>query len=367
MKKNPINVWSYLEQYSEQEEEIIEIVKEVFKSGKLILGENVAKFEEEFSSFIKSKYGVGVGNGTDAIKLALKALGIGPGDEVITVSNTAVPTVSAIVETGASPVFCDVDKDTFNISIDKVNELITKDTKAILCVHLFGHPAEILKLKDLCNENNINLIEDCAQSHGSKLDNKVCGSFGDISAFSFYPTKTLGTFGDGGMCITSNDKYYKNLKMLRFYGMEEQYFSLIDGINSRLDEVHAAILRYKLKYLDEDISKRRKIAEIYGQELNRTDLILPVEKENAFHSYYVYVVRHPKRDEIMKKLSKLDINLNISYPWPIHTMPPYENYKRGNLSNTELLSKEIFSLPMYPGLSEDNITRVVESLNKVLV
>ena len=365
MTKDSINVWSYLEEYSEEEDEILEIVKNVFRSGKLILGENVSMFEKEFSSYVESNFGVGVGNGTDAIQLALKATGIKKGDEVITVANTAVPTVAAIVEAGGSPVFCDIDEETYNISIEKMEEMITKNTKAIVCVHLYGHPAEIIDLRNICDERNIVLIEDCAQSHGSKINNKKCGSFGDIAAFSFYPTKILGTLGDGGMCVTSNENYFEKLKMLRMYGMEDQYFSLIDGVNSRLDEVHAAILLYKLKNIDNDINRRREIAELYTEGLRGTDLILPIEKENSFHSYYLYVVRHPKRDEILKSLSEIDINLNISYPWPIHTMPPYENYKRGDLSKTERVAKEIFSLPMYPGLSHDKVMKVIDSLKNL--
>jgi len=366
LTNDPINVWSYLEQYSEEENEIIEIVKEVFRSGKLILGENVSMFEKEFSSFVETKYGVGVGNGTDAIELALKAAGINDGDEVITVSNTAVPTVSAIVETGGEPVFCDIDEETYNISIKSVQEMISKKTKAIVCVHLYGHPAEVTELKKICNKKNIILIEDCAQSHGAKIENKTCGSFGDISAFSFYPTKILGTFGDGGMCVTSDSMFYKKLKMLRFYGMEDQYFSLIDGVNSRLDEVHAAILRYKLKNINNEINRRREIAKIYNEGLVDTDLVLPIEKKNSFHAYYLYVVRHPKRDKILEDLKKLNINLNISYPWPIHTMPPFEKYKKGSMSKTELASKEIFSLPMYPGLTDNKVHQVIESLKKIL-
>ena len=366
MTKDPINVWSYLEQYSEEEDEIIQIVKDVFRSGKLILGENVSMFEKEFSSYVESKYGVGVGNGTDAIELALKATGIKDGDEVITVSNTAVPTVSAIVATGGKPVFCDIDEETYNISIKNVQEMITKKTKAIVCVHLYGHPAEITELKKICNKEDIILIEDCAQSHGAKIDNKTCGSFGDISAFSFYPTKILGTLGDGGMCVTSDDAYYKKLKMLRFYGMEDQYFSLIDGVNSRLDEVHAAILRYKLKNINNEINRRREIAKIYNEGLVDTDLVLPIEKENSFHAYYLYVVRHPKRDKILEDLKEMNINLNISYPWPIHTMPPFENYKKGSMTKTESVAKEIFSLPMYPALTDNKVEQVIESLKKTL-
>ena len=364
MKKNTINVWSYLEEYEDYEEEILQIVKEVFKSGRLILGENVKSFEQEFSKWVGNGYGTGVGNGTDAIKLALMSLGVKNGDEVITVSNTAVPTVSAIVDIGAKPVFCDVSEETYNIDPSKVEELITKKTKVILCVHLFGHPADVESLKEICKKNQIYLVEDCAQAHGAEYDKKKCGDFGDVSAFSFYPTKILGGFGDGGLVYSNSKEIDEKLKMLRFYGMKDQYFSEIDGVNSRLDELQAAILRFKLKRLDDDIARRREIANIYNNELIDSGLILPIEKKDNFHSYYLYVVRNENRDKIIENLKKNDINVNISYPWPIHTMPPFKNCFYNDLKNTEKLSKEIFSLPMYPKLEESQIQKTIEILKK---
>ena len=366
MSKNLINVWSYLEEHEKEEEEILEIVKKVFNSGKLILGKNVELFEKEFSQWIGKGFGVGVGNGTDAIKLAILALNIKKGDEIITVSNTAVPTISAIIDAGAVPVFCDVDPSTFNIDVKKISSLINKKTKAILAVHLYGYPANVFELKKIAKKNNLFLIEDCAQAHGSKYKDKKCGDFGDISAFSFYPTKTLGGYGDGGLVYTKNKTLYKRLKMLRFYGMKTQYYSLIDGVNSRLDEVHAAILRYKLNRLDSDIARRREIANIYNSELKDTNLILPKEEKDYFHSYYLYVVRSKLRNKIINDLKDKNINLNISYKWPIHTMPPFRKYKKGNLDYTNQLSKEIFSLPMYPGLSNEKVYRVIESIKKIV-
>ena len=367
MAKNvdSINVWSYLEEYNEYEDEISKIVSNVFKSGRLILGQKVLEFENDFATWVGAKYGTGVGNGTDAIKLALLSKDIGTGDEVITVSNTAVPTVSAILETGAKPVFCDVNEDDFNISVNLIESLITKKTKAIVCVHLYGHAANIKEIKKICNNHKLFLIEDCAQSHGAKYKNKTTGNFGDVSAFSFYPTKILGGFGDGGMCLTNNIKTDNKLKMLRFYGMKDRYYSEInDGVNSRLDEVQAAILNFKLKRLDNDIKKRRKIAKIYNDELSDTNLILPVEKKDYFHSFYVYVVRHENRDFILKKLRENGVNLNISYPYPIHSMPPFKKFKKTKMDITNRLSKEIFSLPMYPALSIEKIERVIEILKK---
>ena len=366
-KTNQINVWSYLEEYEEYKDDIFNVISDVFSSGQLILGEKVTEFENNFSDWVGSKYGVGVGNGTDAIKLALLSLDIGHGDEVITVSNTAVPTVSAIIETGASPVFCDVNTDDFNIDAELIDGLITRKTKAIVCVHLYGHSANISKLIKICKENNINLIEDCAQSHGSKYKNKLTGSFGKVSAFSFYPTKTLGGFGDGGMCVTNSKNIDRKIRMLRFYGMKDMYYSEIkNGVNSRLDEVHAAILDYKLKRLDDDIKKRRKIASIYNSQLKDTNLILPIEKKDYFHSYYVYVVRHSNRDKIIKSLKDNNINLNISYPYPIHSMPPFRKFKKSTMKNTNKLSKEIFSLPMYPALSTEKVEKTIQIIKKLI-
>lgn len=369
MKKNNknINVWSYLEEYEDYKDDLFDIISDVFSSGQLILGEKVQEFEENFSKWVGVKHGIGVGNGTDAIKLALLSMNIGKGDEVITVSNTAVPTVSAIIETGAKPVFCDVNLDDFNIDTELVENLITKKTRAIICVHLYGHSANISKILKICKEHNLDLVEDCAQSHGSKYKNKLTGSFGKVSAFSFYPTKTLGGFGDGGMCLTNNSSINKKIKMLRFYGMKDKYYSEIEnGVNTRLDEVHAAILNYKLKRLNSDINKRRRIANIYNSELSDTDLILPIEKKDYFHSYYIYVVRHPNRNKILTKLKENNINLNISYPYPIHSMPPFKKFKKTNMKNTNLLSKEIFSLPMYPALSIEKVEKTIHTIKKFI-
>lgn len=289
MKKHKyIGVWSYLDEYKSYEDEIIKITRKVFNSGKLILGQEVNNFENNFSKWIGTKYGSGVANGTDAIKIALLALDIGVGDEVITVSNTAVPTVSAIVETGASPVFCDVNEDDYNISAELIEKLISKKTKAILCVHLYGQSAELDKLIKICKKYNLFLIEDCAQSHGAMYKSRKTGVFGEVSA-SFYPTKILGGFGDGGMCLTNKKYLDEKIKMLRFYGMKNLYFSKISkGVNSRLDEIHAAILNFKLLNIDDDISARRRIANIYNNELSGTELVLPIEKKVIFiHIIYM--------------------------------------------------------------------------------
>ena len=364
--KPKIFVWSYLEEFNKEKKYIYSSIKKVLKSGKLILGPNVENFEKSFSSWCDSEFGVGVANGTDAVFLALKALKVCPDDEIITVSNTAVPTVSAIVATGAKPVFVDVEENSFLLDLNLVEKKITAKTNAIVVVHLFGQMPNMDRLLKIVKNHNLYLVEDCAQAHGAMYNGKKAGSFGDISAFSFYPTKILGTYGDGGMCVTNNESHYKELKRLRFYGMEKTYYSISEGYNSRLDEIHASILSFKLKNLDSYINKRRNIAFRYDSEINNSEFIKPaIINSNHYHSYYLYVLKHSKRDAVMDYLKKNNVFVNISYPWPIHIMDGFSflNYKDGDLPITEKLAKEIFSLPMYPDLSYDKQTKVIELIN----
>lgn len=361
-----VNVWSYLEEYKQEKNEISSAINSVLESGKLILGPNVNSFESEFSSWFGANHSVGVANGTDAIFLALKALNIGIGDQVITVSNTAVPTVSAITASGAEPVFVDIDKDTYLMDVNLVESKITKKTKAVIAVHLYGQAVDIDSLKKITKKYKIKIIEDCAQSHGAIYKSKYAGALGDISAFSFYPTKILGTFGDGGLCMTNSKRLYNKLKRLRFYGMEKTYYSLEQGYNSRLDEIHASILRKKLKHLQEYVKKRQRIADLYFKELAGTKFILPKVAKHNIHAFYVFVIRHPKRTKIMKMLSENNINVNISYPYPIHSMSGLKNYtKKYKLPITDRTSKEIFSLPMYPSLKVSQQKKVIKVLKDI--
>lgn len=362
-----ITVWNYLDEYEDEKIEIKKAINSVLNSGKLILGPHVQQFENSFSKWCDSKYGVGVANGTDAIFLALKALNINIGDEVITVSNTAVPTVSAIVSSGATPIFVDVDETSFLMNLEDVKSKINSKTKAIIAVHLYGQMINMDELMSIANKKNIYVIEDCAQSHGAMFKEKKAGSFGHISAFSFYPTKILGTYGDGGMCITNDKNLFEKLKKLRFYGMEKTYYSVIHGYNSRLDELHAAILNYKLKNLNNYINCRRNIAKVYDKEITNENFIKPtLINSNHYHSYYLYVLKHKKRDNVIKYLKENNVFVNISYPYPIHTMKGFSflNNKEGDLPVTEQLSKEIFSLPMYPKLSLNDQLRVVKLINE---
>jgi len=367
-RANEIKVWDYIEEYKSEKAEIFSSVKEVLDSGWLILGEKVKKFENEYSKYCNVKYGIGVANGTDAIFLALKALGVSKDDEVITVSNTAIPTVSAIVSAGAKPVFVDINENTYLMDVSKIEDKISNKTKCILPVHLFGQCVEMDEVNRLAKKYNLFVLEDCAQSHGAIYKNNMAGSISDISTTSFYPTKILGTYGDGGMVNTNCENLDRKMRMLRFYGAEKTYYAKEHGYNSRLDELHASILLKKLKNLDSYLLKRKQLAKVYDHELKDTGLILPKVGENNIHSYYVYVVRHPKRDEIMKELKKYNIFTNISYPWPIHLMTGYSylGYKEGSLPITEDMANQIFSLPMYPELSKINQKKVISSLRKIL-
>jgi aminotransferase EvaB len=363
-----VRVWSYLNEYINEKDEVHEAIEQVLNSEVLILGENVKQFENEFSAYCQSKFGIGVNSATDAIFFALKALGVDPGDEIITVSNTAVPTVSAIAAIGAIPKFVDIDPASYLMKVEQIVDIITPKTKGIIAVHLFGQCVEMDLLTEIATKYNLFIIEDCAQSHGAQYKGRIAGSMSQVSTFSFYPTKILGGYGDGGMMVTADNELTNKMKRLRFYGMEKTYYAIEHGYNSRLDELHAAILRKKLLHIDEYINNRRRIAKRYDEELKHTSLQLPVELPENKHAYYVYVVRHPDRNKIMEKLKEKNILLNISYPWPIHTMTGYEylGYKVGDLPETEKAAKEIFSLPMYPSLSYDEQSYVINTLHSIL-
>jgi aminotransferase EvaB len=344
-----IKAWNYLKEYEEEKDYIIAAIKEVLDSGVLILGDKVKKFEREFADYCGVGFGVGVNSGTDALFLGLKALDIRPGDEVITVANTAVPTVSAIVSAGAIPRFVDIDPDTYLMDTAALKKAVTEKTRCILPVHLYGQCVNMDDVKSIAASYDLKVLEDCAQCHGATFRGEKAGSLSDISAFSFYPTKVLGGLGDGGMVMTNDESLYKRLLRLRFYGMEKTYYAEEHGYNSRLDEIHAAVLLWKLGRLDEYISSRRSIARQYDQLLSDTSLFLPKTRAGNGHVYYQYVCRHHKRDEIIRELKARDIHISICYPWPVHTMTGYQylGYKVRR-PHTEKAAGEIFSLPLYP-------------------
>lgn len=362
-------VWDYLAEYRNERLDLLDAVETVFNSGQLVLGASVRGFESEFAAYHGVPHCVGVDNGTNAITLGLQALGVGTGDEVITVSNTAAPTVVAIDATGATPVFVDVREDDYLMDTSQVAAAITDRTRCLLPVHLYGQCVNMAPLRALAAEHGLSILEDCAQAHGARQGDTVAGATGDAAAFSFYPTKVLGAYGDGGATITSDESVARRLRRLRYYGMDERYYTLeTPAHNSRLDEVQAEILRRKLTRLDTYIAGRRAIAQRYVDGLGDTELTLPRSVPGNEHVYYVYVVRHPRRDDIIERLKAYDIHLNISYPWPVHTMTGFAHlgYATGALPVTEKLATEIFSLPMYPALSPDLQDKVIHAVREVL-
>jgi aminotransferase EvaB len=362
-------VWGYVREYENERADILDAVDTVFRSGRLVLGPSVAGFEREFADYHGVAHAVGVDNGTNAIVLGLRALGVGAGDEVITVSNTAAPTVVAIDAVGATPVFVDVLEENYLMDVGKVEAAITERTKCLLPVHLYGQCVDMTALEAIAIRHGLPILEDCAQSHGARQHGRIAGSMGKAAAFSFYPTKVLGAYGDGGATITNDPEVDARLRRLRYYGMEEVYHVVeTPGYNSRLDEVQAEILRRKLTRLDAYLARRREIAAKYAEALADTELVLPAVTEGNEHVYYVHVVRHPRRDEVLAALKEHDVALNISYPWPVHTQKGFAHlgYEKGSLPVTEKLADEIFSLPMYASFASDEQEKFVDVLRDVL-
>ena len=363
-----IKVWDYLQEYAAEKEEIFTAIEKVLGSGRLIMGPSVQNFEAEFATYCGVNYGVAVDNGTNAIRLGLLALGVKPEDEVITVSNTAVPTVSAIVTMGATPRFVDIEPATYLMDTTQLEGVVTRKTTCILPVHLYGQCVNMDNVHRVADKYGLKVLEDCAQSHGARFKGQKAGSISDAAAFSFYPTKILGGYGDGGLVLTPNEEIETKLRRLRMYGMEGTYYAKEHGYNCRLDELQAEILCRKLAHLDDYIAKRITLARRYNELLADTSLILPQTAPDNIHAYYLYVVRHPCRDEIITRLQASDIFVNISYPWPIHTMIGYRSlgYCEGDLPLTEAASKEIFSLPMYPTLTVEQQLCVCDALHSIL-
>ncbi|MDI5980605.1 DegT/DnrJ/EryC1/StrS family aminotransferase [Amycolatopsis magusensis] len=362
-------VWGYVREYENERDDILDAVDSVFRSGRLVLGPAVQGFEREFADYHGVAHAVGVDNGTNAIVLGLRALGVGAGDEVITVSNTAAPTVLAIDAVGATPVFVDVVEETYLMDVGQVEEAITERTKCLLPVHLYGQCADLTALSALATRHGLPILEDCAQAHGARQHGRIAGSVGKAAAFSFYPTKVLGAYGDGGATITDDPEVDAKLRRLRYYGMEDVYHVVeTPGHNSRLDEVQAEILRRKLKRLDGYLERRREIAARYADALAGTDLVLPATAEGNDHVYYVHVVRHPRRDDVLAALKEHDVTLNISYPWPVHLQRGFAHlaYGRGSLPVTEKLAGEIFSLPMYASFAPEEQEKFIDVLRGVL-
>ncbi|MBM3288826.1 MAG: DegT/DnrJ/EryC1/StrS family aminotransferase [Candidatus Hydrogenedentes bacterium] len=351
-------------QYLAMKDEIDAAIAEVFDAGWFILGKQCAAFEEEFAAYHGRGHTVGCASGTDAIHLALRALGVGPGHEVITAVNTCVPTVCGIAATGARPAFADVCHDTLTLDPASLERAITPRTRAVVPVHLYGHPCDMEPILDVARTHDLKVVEDCAQAHGALYKGRKCGTFGDAAAFSFYPSKNLGAYGDGGAVFTRDDAAAARLRMLRNYGEESRYRSVIEGFNSRLDEMQAAILRVKLRHLDDGNAARRARALAYGQGLQRARVTLPAETEWATSNYHLYVLRSQARDAMRDHLQRAGVGTQIHYPTPLHLQPAYTHlgYGAGDFPVAERACREILSLPMYPELPMEHLEEIVRAV-----
>lgn len=351
-------------QYSTYKAEIDEAIQRVLDRGWYILGEEVQGFEREFASYIGVNHAVGLGSGTEALHVALAACQVGAGDEVITVSHTAVATVAAIELAGATPVLVDIEPDFFTLDPRQLRAAISPRTRAVIPVHLYGQPASLDLIMEIAREHGLRVIEDCAQAHGATYRGKRVGSYGDMACFSFYPTKNLGALGDGGLVCTNDKKLTERARLLREYGWAERYVSHTTGWNSRLDEIQAATLRVKLRYLDQDNQKRARIADRYGEGLNECELVLPPVRDSATHVFHLYVVRSSKRDQLQAFLKDRGIGTLVHYPVPVHLQPAYHERtpRRNGLSQTERAAQEVLSLPIYPELNDADVQQVIESI-----
>ncbi len=366
--KSAIPLFDYVGQYRQIEAEVLAAVRRVFESGSLILGPSVRAFEENFVQFLQvDGQAIGVGNGTDAIAIALRALDIGPGDEVLTVSNTAIPTVSAICMSGARPVFCEIDPGTLLMDLADAEMHITSRTRAIIPVHLFGNAVEMPRLLQLAELHGLAVVEDCAQACGSTWQGQLTGTFGDIGCFSFYPTKNLGAYGDGGLCFTRSQELADAMRQIRSYGCGKSYDCQREGVNSRLDEVQAAILDVKLRHLASFLTQRRAVAAVYDEHLP-SSLTRPRIAPEVCHSRHLYTVIAANRDALTVRLGQEGIGFGVHYPVPIHRMRGYAflGYPKGSLPLTERIADEVLSLPCYPELPHEDVRQVCQIVNNVM-
>ncbi|GAB4341870.1 MAG: DegT/DnrJ/EryC1/StrS family aminotransferase [Leptolyngbyaceae cyanobacterium] len=347
-------------QYLSIRSEINEAVLKVLESTQYALGSEVFAFEEEFAQYQSAEHGIAVNTGTSALHLALLAAGIGPGDEVITVPFTFIATVAAIVYTGATPVFVDIDPASYTMDVTQIKAAITERTKAIMPVHLYGQPADIDPIVEIAQRHGLVVIEDAAQAHRTEYKGRRVGSIGDIGCFSFYPGKNLGAYGEGGMAVTNNPEYARTMRMLRDWGQEKRYHHLLKGYNYRMDGVQGAILRVKLRYLDQWTEARRSHAALYDKLLANSGVKTPTVMPYSYHVYHVYAVRSPQREALQQKLQNREIQTGIHYPIPVHLQPAYADlgYKPGDFPHSESAANQVLSLPMCAELSEEQVKQV---------
>ena len=381
-------------QYNSLAEELNKVTLEVLSSANYIMGKNVIEFEKEFAEFVGVKHAISVGNGTDALVITLKAMGIGEGDEVITTPFTFFATAESISAVGATPVFVDVTKDTFNIDVTKIEEKITSKTKAIMPVHIFGQAADMDEINEIAKKHNLLVIEDACQAIGGMYKGRNIGSLGDVACFSFFPTKNLGCAGDGGMIVTDNDELATIIRALRTHGSGEQgqkafnlingieedvkksegandtiynplkYYNYLIGFNSRLDAMQAAILRVKLREIKEWNAKRREIVNLYNEALQNEELVTPICKEGNEHVYHMYILQSENRAEVLEKLKEAGIATGVYYPVPLHLQKVYKDlgYKEGDMPVSEYLSHRTFAIPVYPELTEEQVRYIIEKI-----
>lgn len=362
-------------QYHSIRREIDRAISKVLNRGRFILGEELFSLEEEFARYCNTKYAVGVGSGTEALHLSLLACGVEPGDEVITVPNTAVPTISAICFANARPLFVDIDPETYTMNPGELDKCLkerfgnngprlTGKPKAIIPVHLYGHPADMDPIVEVARKYGLKVVEDACQAHGAEYKGRKVGSMGEAGCFSFYPTKNLGAYGDGGMVVTNDGEMARELRRLRNYGEERKYHNVIKGFNSRLDEIQAAILRVKLLHLDKWNKARRSYAGLYNRLLQKSPVTTPVERDYAKHVFHLYVIRARPRDKMREWLKGKGIATGIHYPTPVHFQPAYRDlgYNKGAFPVAEEYAREILSLPLHPDLTEDEIKSVIQAV-----
>ena len=381
-------------QYDVLSDDLNKVTLEVLSSANYILGKNVIEFEKEFAEYIGVKHAISVGNGTDALVITLKSMGIGNGDEVITTTFTFFATAEAISAVGATPIFVDVTKDSFNIDVTKIEEKITNKTKAIMPVHIFGQAADMDSINEIAKKYNLLVVEDACQAIGGKYKGRNIGSLGDAACFSFFPTKNLGCAGDGGIIVTDNDDLAIIARALRMHGSGEngqkafsllknveeevmvtdstndtvynplKYYNYLIGYNSRLDAIQAAILRVKLKAIDKWNARRREIVELYNREFKELDLITPTCVNEVEHVYHMYIMQSENREEVLAKLKERGVATGIYYPVPLHLQKVYKDlgYKEGDMPVSEYLSHRTFAIPVYPELTDVQIRYIIDSV-----
>ncbi|MBF9252335.1 DegT/DnrJ/EryC1/StrS family aminotransferase [Pontibacter sp. 172403-2] len=363
----PIPYFQFRDYPAGLEAEVLQALTAAVGKKNYVLGPEVHAFEEEFGSYLGAAKAVGVGNGYDALVIALKASGVGSGDEVVVPANTFVATINAVLQAGAKPVLAEPDDATYNLTAASAGKRITAATKAILAVHLYGQTCRMPELLQLCRESGILLVEDAAQAHGATYNNQLAGTFGHAAAFSFYPTKNLGALGDGGAVVTSSAALADFARKYRNYGESQKYCSELVGINSRLDELQAAVLRIKLQRLDVLNAERQRLAQVYLQELREVgDLMLPVTAPGSSHVYHIFNIRTKYRDRLQTYLQAQGISTAIHYPVPVHLQPAYQflNYKQGDFPVAEELAQTSLSLPLFPGLTAQEQQAVVQAVRQ---